>query len=511
MVPRLARLPRRRRSRLALLALLIVGGAAAVAWAQHSDPVPDPAPTTAQSAAADAARQAAAGEVPTTPTRRARPRVDRSAATAVPNVPLAWQRVAAQAAAWPAPSDPPVIGREVELPTVPASRVRDTIGVNVDLWRTEYAYTDFSKVLRKVRELHLRHARVTMQPGATFGLSRMQQLGRAGVRLDVLMGDAFGRYGMAPFSALQHRLTDSVLPYVDAVEGTNEPDLAQRTDWVGKARAHQQQVAGAVRAERGRPVGVIGPSVGRLLSISKLGDVNGTADAANAHAYASGDEPAGALDQWLAANKVALPQGGPTIVTEAGFQDDTRQRKNHTPTSAKAAGVYVPRTILEAIRRGIPQVYLYELADRWSDPFGIDIAAHFGLLGDDLSPKPAWSSLVRLQRALLDNGRPDATAEPVHATIDEGPADLQVLALRRRDGTIALALWRTAPVWDGALGKDLGVAAKTVKVRLPARTEGALLTDVVSGERRRLASGSVVQVALGGDPVVVTGLQPTAG
>ncbi len=268
-------------------------------------------------------------------------------ATRVRDVPRAWQRIHDQAEAWPTPGAAPVTGTPVDLPSVPAARIRDAIGVNVDLWRTEWGYRDFDDILRRVRELNLRHARVNIQSRATFGLTRMQQLGRAGVRLDVIMGDAYGRYDTAPFSELARRLDASVLPYVDAVEGTNEPDLAGQDDWVQVARDHQRQILDAVAAERGQPVGVIAPSVGRFTSIGPLGDVRRIADAGNAHAYASGEEPGVALDQWLAALKDQNP-GGPMIVTEAGFQTDTRQRKGHTPTSEGAAAAYVPRTILEA-------------------------------------------------------------------------------------------------------------------------------------------------------------------
>lgn len=424
-------------------------------------------------------------------------------------MPLAWRRIAQQAAAWPAPSAP-AIGRAIELPTLPASRVRDAIGANVDLWRTEYGYADFRKVLRRVRELRLRHARVGMQSGAAHGLTRMQQLGRAGVRLDVVMGDAYGRFGTAPYDDLARRLRQSVLPYVDAVEGTNEADLTRRADWPQVARAHQAQVVATVQAARGRPVGVIAPSVGRLNSVASLGDVGQLADAANAHAYASGGEPGAALTNWLRAVQPEVP-GGPVVVTEAGFQTDVRQRKYHTPTSPEAAAAYVPRTILEALRRGVPQVYLYELIDRWDDPFGIDTAAHFGLLEHDLTPKPAWSSLLRLQRALLDNGRPDRRVVPLQATVLEAPDDLRLLAFRRRDGSAALALWRTVPVWDEVAGAELDVPARTVRVTVPADVGGALATDVVTGARTRLAGGRTVEVRVGGGPVVVTGLRPTAG
>lgn len=478
----------------------------AVAWGRRPDPVPDGAPKPIDAVRADAQAQAlAAAREARTPATRDRARVE--VATAVPDVPAAWRRIAEQAAAWP-PPQAPAIGTATDLPTLPASRVRDAIGANVDLWRTEYGYADFRQVLRRVRQLHLRHARVGMQSGAAHGLTRMQQLGRAGVRLDVVMGDAYGRFGTAPYGVLARRLRQTVLPYVDAVEGTNEADLTRRSDWTRAAREHQRRIVDTIRGSRDRPIGVIAPSVGRLASVPALGDMAPLADAANAHAYASGGEPGAALERWLRSTKAQVP-GGPIIVTETGFQTDVRQRKYHTPTSPEAAAAYVPRTILEGLRRGVPQLYLYELIDRWDDPFGIDTAAHFGLLEHDLTPKPAWNALVRLQRALLDSGRPDRDVSPIRATVLEAPGDLRVLAFRRRDGAAALALWRTAPVWDEATAQDIHVAERRVRLSIAAEAGGALATDVVSGARTRLPAGRSIAVQVGGAPLVITGLRPT--
>lgn len=443
---------------------------------------------------AEAARAAAGEARPAPPAAR------------VPDVALAWERIAEQASSWPAPDAPPAIGEDVPLPTVPASRVRDTIGVNIDVWRTEYGYRDFAPVIAKVAELQVRHARAPISAIDGPGLARMQALGKIGVRWNVLLGDAYGRFGLAPLTTLRRRLDDTLLPFVDSVEGSNEADLAGRPDWPQASRRHQERVVRAVRRHRGDPLAVVAPSVGRLANVAALGSMEGLADAGNAHAYASGDEPSGALDDWLALMPEQLP-GAPMVVTEAGFQSDLRQRKHHTPTGERAAAAYTPRLILEAMRRGIPRVYLYELIDRWDDPFGIDTAAHFGLLEHDLTPKPAWHALQRLQRTLLDGGRPDREVRPVRATLLAGPPDLRVLALRRRDGTAALALWRTAPVWDGAAGSDLTVTPQRVRLQLDGDLSGALATNLVSGRRSRPADAGSLQLDVAGDPMVITGLR----
>ncbi len=487
-----------------LCVALVLAGVAA--WQRRGHHAAGPAPQPVTAAQADAAAQAAAGEAGTAGAGSGRGR-GVPAAAPVPDVPAAWRRIARTAATWPAPDAAPVIGAAVDLPTVPASRMRDVIGVNIDVWRNEAAYARWPELLGLVRALHLRHARVNMQSRGGYGLTRMQQLGRAGVRLDVIMGDAFGRYGTAPYAALATNLRQSVLPYVDAVEGTNEPDLTRRPDWPQRTRAHQDQILRTAEPDRGRPIGVIAPSVGRLTSVAQLGDVRGQADAANAHAYASGGEPGGSLAQWLAAMRVEAPEG-PTIVTEAGFQTDVGQRKYHTPTSPQAAAAYVPRTILEAIRRGVPQVYLYELADRGATPSASTRQRTSGCSG--MTSRPSLLDRARPATARAARRRP---SRPCRRT---GHGDGATRAgrsaharLPQTDGPCPSPSGVSAPVWDGAAARAITVDAEEVRIALDARTAGALETDVVSGARRRLSGADgTVAVALAGNPVIVTGLRP---
>ncbi|MBJ7471797.1 MAG: hypothetical protein JHD16_10875, partial [Solirubrobacteraceae bacterium] len=152
--------------------------------------------------------------------------------------------------------------------------------------------------------------------------------------------------------------------------------------------------------------------------------------------------------------------------------------------------------------------YLYEMIDRWADPFGVDTAAHFGLLEHDLKPKPAWTALVRLQRALLDGGAPDRAVAPLRATVAAGPADLRVLAFRRRDGTTTLALWRAVSQWDNQTLVETPAAPAAVRLQLSGgEAGGALSTDVVSGKRKRLPEGQEIALELTGSPVLVSGLR----
>ena len=509
-------LPRRPRARVAVALIALLGLVAAGAWANRPQRAPDPPVRPAaeidaeqraaqeREAAAAQATTATSPQVATSPAGRAS-----LAPATVPDVPRSWQRIAAQAEAWPAATDPIPIGAPAaDLPTVPAARVRDTIGLNIDTWRTEAGYRDFAPVLAKVAELQLRHARVNMSAsGGEWGVARLQGLGRIGVRLNLIMGDAFGRYGTAPYETLDARLDRAVMPYVDSLEGTNEPDLAKQADWPTVAREHQRRVVRSAEPRRGRPVAVVAPSLGRLANLAVLGEYDGLADAANAHAYSSAAEPSAPLDSWLAGLKVQLKGGTPAVVTEVGFNDDLGQRRWHLPLPPAIAADYVPRIILEAMRRGIPRVYLYEMIDRWGDPFHVDTSAHFGLLTTDLTPKPAWNALLRLQKALLDGGQPDRDVAPLEARVVAGPQDLRLLAFRRSDGTAALAIWRAVSEWDAQAGVATPVSSEKVSIEVDGVVGGALATTVATGGRERLTGASTIDVRAGGSPIIVDGIR----
>jgi len=386
---------------------------------------------------------------------------------------------------------------------VAASTLRDTLGVNVDLWRNQYAWSDFPAVLRKIRKLRLGHARVLLQAKARGGIPRLKELGRAGVQLDLEMGDALGRYDTAPFSALATRLR-KLAPSVESVEGTNELDLTGPADWATVAKNYQRQVQASVPDPAQRRIGVVAPSVGRLANYAPAGSYAGLADASNAHAYADGDPPEAALAQWTRQAAQSELPGAPQIVTEAGYQTDLSVTRGSLPVPELVAGEYLPRLILEAIRRGVPRVYLYELVDRWPDPFNVDVAAHFGLLGADLREKPGFKSLVRLQNALA--GAAGGPAAPLRASIVSAPPDLRLLAFRQRSGRAVLALWRPVSLWNAQTQTAVAAPPQAVTIKLAEPLRGASALALGAGKRTPLRGGRTLKLAVGGDAILVEGI-----
>ena len=110
--------------------------------------------------------------------------------------------------------------------------------------------------------------------------------------------------------------------------------------------------------------------------------------------------------------------------------------------------MYMPRLFLTAFALGVRRTFVYELLDEKPDPGLTDPQQHFGLLRYDLSPKPAFTALKTLLRAV--RASPGAAgAETLPWSVQGAPPDaVRRVTLVRRDGSRLLAVWRPVSVWD---------------------------------------------------------------
>ena len=87
-----------------------------------------------------------------------------------------------------------------------------------------------------------------------WGTQRQVEMGKAGFKFDVILGDAFGRFSATPLPSIYDVFQKNLLPYAEAVEGTNEPDLqpsAASSLSLALARKVSDTPAGDWRARRG--------------------------------------------------------------------------------------------------------------------------------------------------------------------------------------------------------------------------------------------------------------------
>lgn len=397
----------------------------------------------------------------------------------------------------------------LSLTTAPARRASDSVGLNLDTWSRTGAYTPerWPRLRAAVRQLGVRAARVDVHlVSGDWGTQRQVQLGQDGVRLDVQLGDAFGRYSAAPFDRVYDVFKTHLLPYAEAVEGTNEPDLSGDPQWAIPALQHQRALVAALAATPGTErLAVYGPSSARPNNQQWFGDLTGLADYANTHAYSGGRIGSFGLDLFNPPAAARLA-GGPLVVTEAGWQTEPTGVFSQPGVSEAVAARYAPKLLLESARRGIPRTYLFDLVDRFDDPKLERIEAHFGLLHVDGTPKPAFGSVARLMAELRDpRGTPAASTAPLRVRPSAPlPSDVRMVALRHSDGSAVLALWRERSLWDITTGTPVAAPRTTVRLQVGERFAAARLRTIAGGRTSwQLPFWDGLSVPVGDDVTVV--------
>ena len=382
----------------------------------------------------------------------------------------------------------PKTGGWLSVSTAPSRRAADSVGINLDTWSRTGAYTPerWPNLMRQLKASGITKARVDEHlVSGDWGTQRQIEMGKAGIKLNVQLGDAYGRYSAGPLDKVFALFRDHVMPYAEAVEGTNEGDIAGPLDWATTAIAHQRGIVAALAATPGADrLAVFAPSTARPANQKwYAGQLGGLADYANAHAYSGGRYGALGFDSFLPPAQQVLP-GGATVVTETGVHTSPEGTYSQPGVSELVAARYAPKGLLESFGRGIPRTYLFDLVDRFDDPDLKRVEAHFGLLRTDGTAKPAFGAVSRLMSELRDpKGNVAASTAPVSIRPKTAlPADVRVIALRHSDGSLVLALWRERSLWDTTTQQP--IAAPTAKVHLD------LSETYLAARVRNLASGS---------------------
>lgn len=378
----------------------------------------------------------------------------------------------------------------------------DSIGVNVHMTYVDTAYRERSLLVDKLTELGVRHVRDGLHKNTQYAYDAFNRLADRGIGTTFILGDPSGRG-----DTLEERLRalrGSVLGAAVAVEGPNEYDQSGDPLWAPNLRDYQRRLHTAVKSDPGLAhLPVLAPSLVWSGQHDELGDLTDALDFGNKHPYPGGDMPEANLTAELGtAAKVSGAR--PVWATESGYHNALATTGGHRPISEVGAGTYVPRMYLEYFRRGIPRTFSYELVDQSPDPDRRNQERNFGLLRNDYSPKPSFSSLKNLTALLADRG-PAQPVQPLELSIDGAPDDLRKLVLQKRDGTYYIVLWRAVRIWDPVARRALATDRRSVVLRVPdARGEAELYAPVRSPHSFQQApAASGIPVELGADPIVV--------
>ncbi len=371
----------------------------------------------------------------------------------------------------------------------------DTIGVNIHLHFTDKVYGQaFEEIIKpKLIGLGVRHVRDGAYTYAaanadTFYYQRVRALAAAGIRFDLLtaMKTSFGEPTDYNKLADVYAWCDGA---VASFEGINEPNLQGVPDWVDVTKAGQQSLWQTVT---GNPalagVKVIGPSP-VLSGAFALGDVSGSLHWGNAHPYPGGECPTcgDVYGQTLETywKEYTTPSSDkPMVMTETGYHNAVHTTSNHRPASELAAGKYLPRLFLEYFNRDIVRTFSYEFIDGDAEPDQKDPEAHFGLLRNDGSEKPAYKAIQGLIGLLADPGAEHQPAS-LDFTLSGDLERVHHTLLQKRDGRFFLALWLERSSYDTgarpnapddlAARGDLVVPPQKVSLALATSFESAVL------------------------------------
>lgn len=379
----------------------------------------------------------------------------------------------------------------------------DSIGVDTHTSYSDTPYaSQFATVRQRLVELGVRHVREDLAPQRPDQYERLNQLAAAGIRSTLILGDP--NNGIGGLDALIATLKGNLGGAVEAVEGPNEFDTRGGSGWAAGLAAYQQHLYGAVKSDpalSGLPV--LGPSVVRKPNEEALGDISANLDYGNVHPYPNAAPPEQNVPAYL--SRAALNSGGkPVIATETGYNTALGSNDELLPVSEAAMATYVPRLYLEYFARGIVRTYDYELLDEWPNPGLADPQASFGLLRNDLSPKPAFSALRNLISILQDPA--GGAAGALDYSVGGDRSDLHRVLLRKQDGSYYLALWRADSVWNQASRSDVEVPATRVTLDFDHEVAAAerFMPNASAGSLGPVAaSGGRVSVAVGAQVVIL--------
>jgi hypothetical protein len=347
-----------------------------------------------------------------------------------------------------------------EEPAVSADAFVDSVGINVHLHFADTTYGDFASVENSLKALGVRHIRdglidTTWAPY----YERLNVLGRLGIKSTLITSPNQGDTTLVGYP---RRVPQSL----EAYEAPNEYDQSHDPDWATTLNAF---VARLYRIAKSDPVTanfpIVGPSLTRPESFSKVAVSAPLFDYANMHNYLAGRNPGtsgwgnngyGSIDWNLNLIKRTWT-AKPVITTENGYRTDVSKAQG---IPEEVAGKYVPRLFLEQWMHGIRRTYLYELVDlgnRFHD-------GSFGLLHSDFSPKPSYRAVQSLLRLLSDPG-PPFQASGLDFELSGNLSNVHHLLLEKRNGNFYLAIWIEQPSYDVDAKKELAVPEQKILVQ----------------------------------------------
>ncbi|MHC4050483.1 RHS repeat protein [Bradyrhizobium sp. 25ACV] len=370
-----------------------------------------------------------------------------------------------------------------------ASGFIDSIGVNT---HAGFGWTGYNNLALMVDDLeylgvtHLRDAMGTSPAAQPV----VEGLAAAGYKFDFLVSSALpqtGTTGLQNYIASLQKFVASHPGSISAIEGLNEanhqPFSYNGSSSLTAAAQFQSALYQAVNANAALgsiPVYNLSLAYNDPQGYSQLGNMSGSVDYANAHAYVSTSlTTSSSIAATLSAVMTAAP-GKPVVITETGYttQANTQYLGVNETVQAKS----ILNTLVDAYKAGVSATYLYELFDRDSSAGNTNPEANFGLFNSDGTPKLAATAIHNLTTILADDGKgSQQPTDPLNYTLSNMPATGNSMVLGKSNGAYELVVWAEPKLWKDANDTEISNPTETVTVNLGGVHHSVKVYDTLTG------------------------------
>jgi Secretion system C-terminal sorting domain len=346
------------------------------------------------------------------------------------------------------------------------------IGVNTHFNYTDLPYvTNFAGIKNKLGQLGIRYYRDAPDPDDAANIARVKDLYNThGMKMEAIFpgGDITAAIGFNPglVAPLIDRIKNNIgTQYFLNMEGLNEPDNFNNNNdanWPANARAVQQAIFNKMKSDPAwANVPVLGPSVAAGGSYAPLGNLMALTDKGNLHWYPSGIQPSHQefnyyeyhYDQATTNN---YTDGRPLLLTETGYSNAGGTQS----CSEKAAAKYIPRTFMYFLYvKGMEKVFSYELLNEGNS--NTDPEKNFGLLRNDLSEKPSFTSLKNTITLLKEPGV-NFTPGQLNYTLSGNMTNIYQKLFQKSNGKYYLVIWQEAKSYTIKTKKDIVVPDRVI-------------------------------------------------
>ncbi|MDA9400869.1 RHS repeat protein [Bradyrhizobium sp. CCBAU 45389] len=306
---------------------------------------------------------------------------------------------------------------------------------------------------------------------------------------------------------------------VIALEGLNEVNLDEfnydGTLTIEAAAQFQTAYYNAIKADGTlSKISVYNLSLGYndTTDYAKLGDLSGSTDYANSHAYVSTSlTPAAALEALLG-NATSVTGTDPVVITETGYttKSDTPYIGANENVQAKS----ILNTLVDAYKDGVSTTYLYQLLDASASNDTTDSESHWGLFNSDGTPKLAATAIHNLTTILADDGTGGHTpTASLNYTLDGLPASGNSMVLGKSNGAYELVVWAEPKIWNDATDTEISNPTTSVTVNLGSVHHLISVYDPLQGSSPIATYTDVSQIVvpITDHPLIIEIDAPTGG